>query len=108
MTSRRAGGTVAAVLLIAAGLAAVVRAVNAAPLTRLAAVLAAAILGSVAAGCLRARAWALGAGFFVGLLWAWAVMALTLQRRISTAETALWLAWAFGLIVTTVRTRRDA
>lgn len=100
-------GVLVALLLVGAAGTAVYLARGGAPVGRLSAVVAAALLVAVAAGCLRARAWALGAAFILGLCWTWATVALTLQATFTPAQTFMWLAWAFGVMLASVRAKRE-
>lgn len=100
-------GTALAVLLGIAAAAAVVQALRATTLTRLLSMAAAIALGAVGAGCVRARGWAVGSAFFLGLFWLWAAVALGVQGRLGGLDVAGWMAWAIIVMVLSVRTRRD-
>lgn len=107
-----ASSVVLSVLLAVAAIGAVLRSVDGQRLTRLAAVVVALVLGWIAAGTLRGRAWALGSAFLLGLFWLWAAVALGLQQRFGAGEAALWISWSVGVIVTSIGARepgeRDA
>jgi hypothetical protein len=97
--------TVAAALLGGAALGAIVRSLDSNFVGRFAGVIAAFAVGWVAYGVFHGRPWALGAGFFVALLWFWATLALRVQGVIGAPEFVVWIAWAITVMVATVRAR---
>lgn len=97
--------TVAAALLGAAALGAIARSIDSNFVGRFAGVIAAFAVGWVGYGVFRGRPWALGAGFFVALLWFWATLALRVQGVIGAPEFIGWIAWAITVMVATVRSR---
>ena len=99
-------GWVVAGLLIGAAAGAVVVSRDASPVGRSGGVVAAGILAVVAAGSAAGAGWALGAAFLMGLFWLWATVALTVQRLFGPGETLIWLAWSFGVLVSSVWARR--
>lgn len=100
-------GMVLGALLGIAATAAVVQALRATALTRMLSMAAAIILGAVGAACLRARGWAVGSAFFLGLFWLWAAAALGVQGRLGGLGVAGWMAWSIIVMVLSVRVRRD-
>ncbi len=97
--------TAAGVLLGVAALGAIARSADSNFVGRFAGVIAAFAVGWVAYGVFRGRPWALGAGFFVALLWFWATLALRVQGVIGVIEFIVWIAWAIIVMVATVRAR---
>ncbi|MEX2538243.1 MAG: hypothetical protein WD646_06295 [Actinomycetota bacterium] len=94
-----------AFLMVVAAVGAIARSINGSDVARVAGVLAALALGTIAVGVIRERMWALGAAFFIGLCWLWAIIALRVQGVLGAPEIALWIAWSILVMVMTVRMR---
>lgn len=92
-------------LFFAAAVAAVLRSAGTSTLGRFGGVAAAALLVILGIGIIRDQMWALGAGFLLGLVWFWAVLALSIQSVIGLGDAILWLAWSVIVMVMTVRMR---
>jgi hypothetical protein len=94
-----------AVLLGAAAIGAIFRSANASTVGRYGGLLAAVALGAVAVGVFRARRWADGSAFFLGLFWLWAAVALRIQGVMDAPEIFVWLVWSIAVMVGSVRVR---
>lgn len=94
------------VLLGAAAVGAIVISSDASDVGRIGGIVAAVMLGVVAAGAVRGRRWALGSAFFLGLFWLWATLALRLQGVMTGIDVAIWLAWSLAVMAGSVRARR--
>jgi hypothetical protein len=92
-------------MLVAAAAGAVLRASGGSPLGRAGGIFAAVLLAAVAAGVWSRRRWALGAAFFLGVFWLWAVLALRMQGVMGGGEVALWLGWSAVVITGTLKAR---
>lgn len=104
----RAPSIIVAGLLVAAAVGALALGGGTSTVGRMGASTAAIVLLAVAAGAFVGRPWAQGAAFFLGLFWFWAAIALTLQQRFTTTQTAGWVAWSLAVMASSVRARGHA
>lgn len=93
------------VLLGGAGIGAIVVSADASAVGRTGGFLAAAALVVVSAGVARAKPWAHGAAFFLGLFWLWATLALRIQGVMTGPEVLGWLAWSVVVMAGSVKAR---
>lgn len=96
---------VAGVLLIGAAGLGVTRVASQSPTARLGAGTLILLLVGVIVGVFRGSAWAVGTAFVFGMCTLWAVTALGLKHDLSAEGAAFGLAWAFALMIATVRSR---